>query len=719
MKSGIIFPLMIIASLSSYAQRVYPVEVQVQLPHTIPSTWNLWWEPNSGFQLTILLKDIHEPSLEVFPEIELNGSTLNLRSTLEALTTIRPMESKWLSGTYFASFWNLATLNSSGTQAASLRQSGILQDGYYTFSVVIKERISKQAVSARYQQSVWIKSLDPPRLSFPICQSKLATAMVPNIQFQWQQPVGARPGDIQYQFILSDYVNENVQLDEAWASSLPLFETAITQASLLYGASMPSLSAGKKYLWKVRAISSSGLFIKNEGWSVTCSFIYGDPCHVPKDFQLLGLNGSSMMLGWQIEGQNLHGYEIRIRPKKDTNQVYTFSCEREVYTLDQLNPADEYWAEVRQQCPAENSAYTSPIGIGGLDEIKEQERCAPDTSQTPQATAPLAMLNKGDIVTIDGFQLRITEASGAQGIFSGKALGYMPFLSRTLRFHFQNIEINEAYVVSSGKVFAESEVRPLTNNQSKQEVLANFCNQPRNQDPRAVNANSTISNSTTTSNQETVSINNEFPVPIGDSIILNGKSVLMSDSLGLSIGDTIVWNGQTIVVSQIGSGSAANQLNPEYHKDIWEEAIKELKNETKDSIQLVSNSMANYVDSIRQTLPNAQLIPFIIIGENEEYLQPGMSKTFIPLYPEEFNEVQEENIRKVFRCHYLLFVEDQKWLNLRILEAKVDGLKNTSALEGLQKEWMVHLQRMSTQEVAAIGQEESTHKSAIKEFIRQ
>lgn len=719
MKSVTIILLFLISHLANHAQRVYPVEIQVQLPNTIPSVWNLWWESNAGFQLSILLKDIHEPSLEVFPEIELNGANLSMNSTAEAITTIRPMEAKWLTGAFFETYWHLKALNCAGSQAARLRQSGVLEDGYYTFSIVIKERYSKQAVSARYQQSVWIKSLDPPRISFPQCQSKLPAAMIPNIPFQWQQPNGSRPGDIQYEFVLSDFVTEDVQIDEAWASSLPLFKTTIMQANLLYGAAMPTLSTGKKYLWKVRAISSSGLFIKNDGWSVTCSFIYGDPCHPPKDLKLVGLNGTDIMLNWRIDGLNQDGYEIRIRPQKDSNQVYTYESKSESITLSQLNPQEEYWAEVCQYCPSEKSSYTARISIGGMEEIRTRERCTPDTTITKATTQPLAILFKGDVIQVDGFQLRILEANGGQGIFSGKAIGYMPYLGRTLRFHFQGIEISDAYEVVNGRVFADSEMKPINAMPSKVQPLANFCNPSMSQDPRGIDQSMAQTATTNTKPLETVSINNEYPIPIGDTIILNGKQVVMSESLELKVGDTMVWNGQTIMIEQIGPGDLAQQYFAEAHQDIWEEAIKELKQETKDSIQYVSLNSAAYADSIRTTLPDAPLIPFIIIGEKEEYLQPGMSQTFIPLYPEEFNEVEDPQIRKIFRCHYLLFLEDKKWRNLKRREAQLEGLRNKVALDALMKEWNKHLQKLSTQEVAAISQNNSTHKAAIKSFLRR
>lgn len=69
---------------------------------------------------------------------------------------------------------------------------------------------------------------------------------------------------------------------------------------------------------------------------------------------------------------------------------------------------------------------------------------------------PLDELSIGDLVYINNFPIQVTEVSGSAGTFSGFGIIPLPFGQKAALVSFNNVSINEKYVITAGDVFVES-----------------------------------------------------------------------------------------------------------------------------------------------------------------------------------------------------------------------------------------------------------------------
>ncbi|MFM9403652.1 hypothetical protein ACKLNQ_17235 [Myroides odoratimimus] len=250
-------------------------------------------------------------------------------------------------------------------------------------------------------------------------------------------------------------------------NGLPIHTVSdIRSTTLLYDQSMPTLVAGKKYGWRVKATSFSGLAenssVKNEGFSEVRSFSIRVNCGAP-DLLLPRDNGrQGVRLDWQGAPSHLK-YHVQYRKTgivgaewfdryvlnnqtviTDLEPGYTYefrvgaTCEPEVY------PASPHYTYSRPQeftlkASDDRGESGFSCGLKGDTDITNRE--------------PITNLVVNETFYAGDFEVKILglESTGST-TYSGVGSIYVPYLGITLAVEFKNIEINTDYQLIRGVV---------------------------------------------------------------------------------------------------------------------------------------------------------------------------------------------------------------------------------------------------------------------------
>ncbi len=163
-----------------------------------------------------------------------------------------------------------------GITRAQLIQNQALPEGNYTICVRALDYTTGQPRSMDGCATFPIYYIDPPVAMQPLCGNTL-TALTPQfILFSWTPPATA-PGNIQYEFTLKEVPNTLNPADVIKNNAFPvIYNTTQTGANtLVYNVSLPVLTTGKKYVWRVKCIDpNNSVQFKNAGFSEPCWFNY-------------------------------------------------------------------------------------------------------------------------------------------------------------------------------------------------------------------------------------------------------------------------------------------------------------------------------------------------------------------------------------------------------------------------------------------------------------
>ena len=105
-----------------------------------------------------------------------------------------------------------------------------------------------------------------------------------NIIFQWT-PRSINVTNVEYELSLVEIWDTQVDPQQAFLSSPPVFQITTSATTYVYGPTDPLLLSGKNYAWRVQAKAKQGIeeigLFKNQGQSEIFSFSYADNCDLP------------------------------------------------------------------------------------------------------------------------------------------------------------------------------------------------------------------------------------------------------------------------------------------------------------------------------------------------------------------------------------------------------------------------------------------------------
>lgn len=313
-------------------------QVQVTVNVLPPYSAYLQDYPGRGNQVQIFVRNTTSAALEVRFLGTItgdNGVRIATPQNFRPLVPLRlaPLENKLLTRSDLEGLFDLGQIDVQGVDKAQLYRGMPLPEGNYQLCVQAFDNRSSRPLSADFPLGCsglfTLRSVEPPMLVNPICDSKVAANTPQNVIFSWTPPVGVSPAQVSYTLrvielpdvqpvaenvlnnqsnVISGFPNGNK--DKKPAAKTTKIETSeikvntsnitlgfdpnvfidavvlppsgvevknIRVNSFLYGPNQPALKVGKRYAVRVQAFDASRkINFLNEGKSPVCYFTYGE-----------------------------------------------------------------------------------------------------------------------------------------------------------------------------------------------------------------------------------------------------------------------------------------------------------------------------------------------------------------------------------------------------------------------------------------------------------
>ena len=446
--------------------QTYPVKVVPMLTPPYSSKIADYANPMANrVQLQLITTDlsVQNRSVQLYVEIKGNGLTAASAPVLSGVSPLRINggEILRLTNAELASYFQLRNLQGITSQ----QYTSALPDGMYSFCFRVKDVLSGRWLSQSHCAIAYLMLNDPPILNIPTDNEQVAVTDFQNIIFSWT-PRQINATNITYSFELREILDPTLDPRFAFEVSRRILkEDDLRMTTFVYDVSKPNLIPGRRYAWRVRAISTGGLaensVFKNNGYSEVHSFVYAVNCSKPLFLlsQQQGKNRTKLL--WQ--GHTLHQkYHIQYRKKGVANAQWFEASTRNTQTLITDLEAGEYEFRVGATCETErygiNPSYVySDIQTFEIEKTQNTTESAYNCGIVPKIAItnqkPLGSLVTNEVFVAGDFSVTILEVSGNNGIFSGKGFIKVPYLNDTkLAVEFENIKINADYQLTDGIV---------------------------------------------------------------------------------------------------------------------------------------------------------------------------------------------------------------------------------------------------------------------------
>ncbi|PAM94918.1 hypothetical protein B4N84_10765 [Flavobacterium sp. IR1] len=428
---------------------------------------------DTKMQLLINPTDFAITQKQVRLKLYIQGNRLNIQSS-DYIQGQRPIfinggELQTLTNNDIAALFRLENLQ--GITAA--QYAAPLPDGMYNFCFEMYDFLTNEKLSQKSCGMMYLQLNDPPILNIPAKNEQIVATDFPNILFNWT-PRQINATNVSYKFELKQIIDPTLDPQIGFMMAPLLHEETVFSTALLYNLSMPILTPGMRYAWRVKAISTTGLsenaVFKNDGYSEIFSFKYATNCSAPNFLLSQAQSAKSAKITWQSQSGN-RKFHVQYRTKgvakAEWFSVYT---QNDQVTLTNLEPELSYEFRVGATCEAEQYGIDPSYVYSNIQEFR-----MPDKSNAVQAyncgirpalkisnQTPLTNLIQSETFTAGDFPVTILELSG-KSPYSGLGYVVVPYLADTkIAVEFNNIIINTDYQLINGIV--ETSYNPDWNN---------------------------------------------------------------------------------------------------------------------------------------------------------------------------------------------------------------------------------------------------------------
>lgn len=485
------FMAMLLLSAPALQAQVYPVTLVAQ--SNPPHTGNLAELAAPGFNrlgVSMILNDRNELSYQVRLVVEIEGQGIKLQTRADFQP--RPITLSYgipvqVRGADLSEYLDINNLDFQGISKQQYLQQGSLPDGLYSvcFTVHAYGRTDESAASARSCTGIVAVRHDPPVILAPIgFQSPIFPQ---NLAVQWQ-PRHVAGFPVQYTLQIFEFdPNNQLTPDLIVQYTQPFLEKTInTVTAAFISPADPQLELGGRYLVRVRAqdITMQNSF-HNDGWSAPEFFTYGEACRAPDNIAVETQNESSIRVEWSPR-PGFNRYVVRYR-ERDTPGANWYEDETLLTThnLENLIDATAYEIQVQTLCngdyqgPFSNSYYAVTDSL----EIVDFDCTDPATFPLPANTRPIAALQYGDVVTVGGFQMRITEVTASEetpGGWDGTGQIRINWMAgKRFICKFEGLMVNTDKQVFDGEVYAFTKgLESIPDWKSPEQILEELAEMP-------------------------------------------------------------------------------------------------------------------------------------------------------------------------------------------------------------------------------------------------
>lgn len=446
-----------------YAQ-LYPVQLTpvFNSPYSVKIS-DYATSMDTKMQLLINPTDISISQRRVRLKLYIQGNGLNIQ-TSDYAQEQRPIyinggELQTLTNVDIASLFRLENLQ--GISAA--QYANPLPEGMYNFCFEMYDFITNQKISQKSCASLYLILNDPPLLNTPQKNEQIASTEFPNILFTWT-PRQINATNVSYKFELKQLLDPTLDPQIGFQMSPTLYEETLFGTAVLYNLSMPILTPGLRYAWRVRAISTTGLsenaVFKNDGYSEIYSFKYTASCTAPTFLLSESQSSKSVKITWEGVPEHTR-YQVQYKKQGVRNaQWFSSNSLNKQSLITNLEPGVTYEFRVGSSCdPAEDgiqsftysniSTFTTPTESSGVPAYN----CGIVPQINIQNQKPLTNLIQSETFRAGDFPVTILELRGENSPYSGLGYIIVPYLADTkIAVEFKDIVINTDYQLISGVV---------------------------------------------------------------------------------------------------------------------------------------------------------------------------------------------------------------------------------------------------------------------------
>ena len=313
-----VFVLVTLYSVLSFSQN-FPVQVIPQVTPPAPIYISNYADAstvNSPLRVQIILNDFDIVNREIRIKTYFEGSALSFQSN-DIVVGASPL---FLEGgiplvltnvdlaPYFR-FENITGIN--GNQYGNAIPEGAYQFCIEVYDVLTGSRLSNRscALSVVFQN-------EPPFLVMPRNKTNVEEINPQYIVFQWT-PRSINVTNMEYELSLVEIWDKQVDPQQAFLSSPPVFQTTTSATTYVYGPTEPLLLSGKNYAWRVQAKARQGLeeigLFKNQGFSEIYSFSYAGSCDLPLSINHEVKGSTNANIFWDDFSTDIPEYTVRYR----------------------------------------------------------------------------------------------------------------------------------------------------------------------------------------------------------------------------------------------------------------------------------------------------------------------------------------------------------------------------------------------------------------------
>lgn len=411
--------------------------------------------------LSLLLNDLNEPFYKVRLVFTIEGAGIRIQTKPDYRPASINLQSGFqerITADEIAPYFQTSNLVFEGITRQQYEKNAALPEGIYKFSVQVFDANRNIALSNKASASAWMMLNDPPFLISPLCDSKVKVIYPQNIIFQWQLR-NASPnsfGNTTYHFRLVQVLPENNNPNQAINSMPPIFEATTEETSLYYGLTETQLVAGQQYAWRIEAKDKGGKdMFKNSGFSQVCTFTYGDKCKAPENIKLEVETAQRVRIAWEsLPIATKYQVKYRVKGFDSASEWYYAESNTNSTVITDLKAGSKYEYQVESFCQG-GSELSATDTFSTFALLKNRECGKPIVSTPIDITTQLSQLRANDVLNVDGFNVRVLEATGSNGTFTGRGVAYIPFLNAYVNTTFTAIGVNAQYQVTKGKIIAD------------------------------------------------------------------------------------------------------------------------------------------------------------------------------------------------------------------------------------------------------------------------
>jgi len=442
--------------------QTYPVQANLHIATPCPSQLSsLFPMSGSRVNLSLLLTDITQPEVQVRFQLRIEGNGLVLQTNPAFLSQPVSLQGgvPEMVTTELEPYFRKENLLASGNGLNLFMQSGMLPEGFYTFSLIVVEHRRNVQISNVAQTPVWIIQNDPPQITSPQDNQHIDVWGTQFVFISWVPQHVPSPGTGQNIYYELSLWEAPASMDpNIIVNTLPPLEKVETvSTSVVWGPDRTVLIPGKFYVVAVKAIDPfNQVNFKNNGLSVPRIFKYGTSCSRPVNASHSNISVQTADLSWHAMG-NTNKFLVEFKPAKENSDTWrTLNAFGESATLSNLSPATEFVYRISAVCGSYTSSPTDQKSfitgsIPPMENVCTSAIDIPDPGNQPL----LNTLSPNLLIMAAGFPVVVsTFEQVAPQTFDGEGFITMPLFSFNLRAKLNAIKVNTALHLVGGTVEA-------------------------------------------------------------------------------------------------------------------------------------------------------------------------------------------------------------------------------------------------------------------------